>query len=387
MKLLMISGDRSMLRRQQGAFWYTLEEFHRHWERIDVIVPAGSGKLAPAFAEATAGKAESVFENVFFHPNHKGLLYQPWWILSKGGELVKEHAHDVMTVHEYPPFYNGIGARWLSKKVHIPYAIEIHHIVGFPHAASMQELVARWLSFLYLRFDVRRACAVRCVNAATKHLLSQWGVPEEKVKVLPSFYLDREVLLETCAPQERVYDIVFCGRLVANKGVHEILQAIGSMPPYVTTLIIGDGPERCSLEEEAKKLNLSERVKFCGWLSENKEVYRAMQSGKIFVVASKSEGGPRVALEAMALGLPVVSTRVGVMSEVIQDGVNGMFTSGDPKDIAGKVLQLLHDADLRERMDLEARKILEKFERKALIAAYAEFLKGIAHHTFSESSL
>lgn len=383
MKLLMISGDRSLLRKQRGAFWYTLEEFRKHWERIDIICP----RTAVSHEVSDSSLTSHIFENVFFHPSFKGLWHQPWWILSKGGELVKEHAHEVMTVHEYPPFYNGIGARWLSKKLHVPYAIEIHHVVGFPVAASNQEWVGRLLSFLYLRFDVRRARALRCVNAATKHLLSQWGVPEEKVAVLPSFYLDREALLETPPLQEKVYDIVFCGRLVANKGVHEILQAIGSMPPYVTTLIIGDGPERGSLEEKAKKLNLSERVKFCGWLSENTDVYRAMQSGKVFVVASKSEGGPRVALEAMALGLPVVSTCVGVMPEVIQDGVNGMFTSGDPKDIAGKVLQLLHDADLRERMGSEARKILEKFERKALIAAYAEFLKGIAHHTSSVSSL
>jgi len=61
MKLLMISGDRSILRGKKGAFWYTLEEFHKEWDRIDIICPRVIQEMHPM-------EGTSRFGNVFFHP-------------------------------------------------------------------------------------------------------------------------------------------------------------------------------------------------------------------------------------------------------------------------------------------------------------------------------
>ena len=129
----MISGDRSLSVGKRGAFWYTLEELHRHWDRIDVICPRAQGS------------APSPFPNVFLHPSPHGLLRQSAWITKRGGELIAEHHHDVMTVQEYPPFYNGRGARMLSSTYRIPTVLEVHHIVGAPCAASVFEWVGRML--------------------------------------------------------------------------------------------------------------------------------------------------------------------------------------------------------------------------------------------------
>src|SRR3989338_387984 len=100
MRLLMISGDRSILQGKKGAFWYMLEEFRKHWERIDVICP----KSAPHPHLLPKGEGISPFENVFFHSSPHGLWYQPRWIVKTGKALIREHRHDVMSVHEYPPF-------------------------------------------------------------------------------------------------------------------------------------------------------------------------------------------------------------------------------------------------------------------------------------------
>ena len=367
MKLLMISGDRSILQGKKGAFWYTLQEFSKHWERIDVISP-----LSPLPPSVTGRGGD--FGNVFFHASPRGLWYQPWWILKKGSELIAAHRHDVMTVHEYPPFYNGIGAKWLHKKTKIPYVLEIHHIVGFPKAASITEVIGRILSRKYLWLDTWNAAAVRVVNTSVKDRLMRWGVPERKISVVSSAYLDRN-LLKPDATIHKKYDVVCCSRLVVNKGIAKVIDAV-AMLPGITLCIIGDGPDRSALEQHTRKIR--DRVTFLGWLPSQEEVAGAIQSAHVFVMNSKSEGGPRVALEAMALGMPVVATRVGVMPEAIEDGRNGVFTSGDATDLSEKLRRLLSNTGERERIGREAQNIVDRFDKNTLIKNYADFLKSIS---------
>lgn len=337
MKLLMISGDRSILQGKKGAFWYTLEELCKHWERIDVICPF-------------ACHERTYFSNVYFHPCPRGLWYQPFWIKKKGKELIGEHHHDVMTVHDYPPFYNGIGAWWLHKKTGIPYALEIHHIVGYPCAASVSEFIGRLMYRPYFFFWGKNAKRIRVVNKELKEMIKKWGIEKEQLRIISSFYLDRKILKPDPLIR-KTYDVVFCGRDVPNKGLKELRAATENLG--VTLLAIG-----------------TDR-----WLETKEEVYRAMQSGKIFVMNSRSEGGPRVLLEAMALGLPVISTRVGIAPMVIRDGMNGIFTTGESNDLAQKIQMLLGDAALQKRLGQEACKI--GFDRETLVKHYADFLKTL----------
>src|SRR3989344_547261 len=275
MKLLMISGDRSILQGKKGAFFYTLEEFSKHWERIDVITPKVPG---------AKGKVPSPFSNVHFHPNPGGLLSQPSWILKKGKELIAACRHDVMTVHEYPPFYNGLGARKLAKGTGIPDMIEVHHIVGYPVAASPAELIGRWMSRFWIPASAKTAKAVRIVIPEIEPVLMRWGIPEEKIRVLSSFYLDRGALQPNPSIQKK-HDVVFCARLVANKGWQELLNAVAKLSS-VKLLIIGDGPDRKALEQAVRSEKISDRVTLAGWLATKEDVYRAIQSGKIFVMNS-----------------------------------------------------------------------------------------------------
>lgn len=367
MNLLMISGDRSMLAGKQGAFWYTLEALSREWERIDVICPHVPG----------APEAASFFGNVYFHPSPYSLWRQHRWIMTRGLQLTALYRYAVMTVHEYPPFYNGIGAKHLSEESGVPYVLEIHHLVGYPVAASAVERIGRIMSRLYLPRAIGRANAARVVSKATAETLIAWNAPQEKIRVVPSFYLDRE-LIESVGDQPPLqYDVVFCGRLVANKGVPQLLKAIAELP-RATLLVIGDGAERSRLEAMAKSLKIAHRVEFRGWLPTQRDVLRAIRSAKMLVMNSSSEGGPRVPLEAMAAGMAVIVTRVGVMPDVIIDGVNGLFTTGEPEDLAAKIDRLSTHADMRDALGAEAKHILDRFERGRLIGQYARFLQSFA---------
>lgn len=369
---MMISGDRSVLAGKKGAFWYTLQEFRKYWDRIDIICPRVSDVSVDFGSQTHHLPGEGEGCPIHFHPCPKGLWYNHRWIAKKGKDLFDEFHHDVMTVHEYPPFYNGRGAKMLSKKTGLPYALEVHHIIGHPQPASLEERIGKILSRFYLPWEARSTSAVRVVNAKTKQILSSWGIPEEKIHIVPSFYLDANLLKKEISPPV-AYDVVFCGRLVANKGLMDLLKAVQLLPD-LRLLVIGDGPEKRACEKYVRLQGMKHRVTFSGWLATQEAVVGAMQSSRIFVMNSKSEGGPRIALEAMAVGMPIISTKVGVMPEVIEDGLNGVFTNGDHKDLATKIQALLNDEPARERMGKAAQGVLDQFNGKLLVRQYANFL-------------
>ncbi len=375
MKLLMISGDRMLAAGKAGAFLETLSELCKHFERIDILCPS----------VRSSRQVRVLYDNVYIHPSSRGLWYQPFWILKKGRELFQAHHHDVMTVHDYPPFYNGIGARLLKRKilrqssgqVDIPAVLEIHHIVGWPKASSLHEYIGRILSRVFLASHIKHFALVRVVNETVQRLLVGWGAKPEAIRIVPSVYLDRTSVMNA-KNAEKKFDLVFAARLVHNKGLMQVIRAVGLLPK-ATLLVIGDGPVRHRAEMLVRSLGISSRVTFAGWLPTAQNVLPTIASGRLLLMNSRSEGNPRVAIEAMALGVPVLATRVGIMPDVIVDGINGMFTDGSSKDIAAKARALLADEAKLQRMASEAANIADRFEKTSAIRNYAEFLKSIAH--------
>lgn len=365
----MISGDRSLASGKRGAFAEMLQEFSKHWERIDILCPRHKFQIPNTNFQLPS--------NVFIHSSPHGLWYQPFWIRKKGQELMIEHHHDVMTVHEYPPFYNGIGARMLKQIKKIPAVLEIHHIVGWPEAASWSELWGRILSRLFLGSHASHFEAVRVVNATVKSLLMSWGVQFERVTLVPSVYLNFRYL-SVVKNRPKIFDCTFCSRFVENKGLLETIEAM-SLLPNATLQIIGDGPLREKASALIRSLGLGSRVHITGWVGDSQDVFIAIALGHLFIMNSKSEGNPRVAIEAMACGVPVLATRVGIMPDVIIDGVNGVFTDGTAKDIAAKARVLLADLATLEKMGTEAAQIAHRFEKTVIIKKYADFLKSLVH--------
>ncbi len=364
MRLLMVSGDRSVASKKPGAFARTLEGLAPHFERIDV--------LCPRTGEA---HTEQVLPNVWLHTSPASFLSHPFWIAKKGKELHAEHDYDVVTVHDFPPHYTGLGAWLLWKKIHVPTVLEVHHLVGRPRAADWKERVGSVLQRCWIPFAARWVTAIRTVNTGVLSTLVRLGINPLKLHLVPSFYLDQAKFEHVRSlPRTVLYDLVTAARLVPNKGMDAVLHAVAKVP-QVTLLIIGDGPERTTLEQQSRSLGITDRVKFVGWLPSSDEVYLALRSAKLFVMNSLSEGGPRSALEAMACGVPVLATKVGVMPEVLLEGVTGVFTSGEPEDLAKQIQTLLRSASLQQ-MGTAAAESVKRFEGAVLIQRYAEFLKS-----------
>ncbi|MBI2676577.1 MAG: glycosyltransferase [Candidatus Yanofskybacteria bacterium] len=378
MNLLMITGDRSLAAGKRGAFYNTLEEFHRYWDRVDIICPSILNFIKPKTYNLKP--ITNLFGNVYIHISPWPLVLYPFWFLKKVIDVCREQKFNLMTVHEFPPFYNGIGSRILWNMIKVPYVLEIHHIPGYPKAANLKEKVYCRLTKFFVKFDSKKAIAVRVVNRKeTPVFLVKAGVAREKIKYIPSMYIDLDVF-KAYPEVAKKYDLVFASRLEKNKGIFNLVSAIliaRKQMPDIKLLIVGSGPEKMNLKSRIKNQGLENNIEFSGWLETSYDVAKAYNSAKIFVNPSFNEGGPRVALEAMACGLPVITTRVGIMNDLIKDGENGLFAGWEPKAIAEKITYLFGQPELQKKFGQAGQAIAGQFERKKMIRNYADKIKQL----------
>ena len=168
------------------------------------------------------------------------------------------------------------------------------------------------------------------------------------------------------APRQGPPHLTFVGRLAAVKGVPVLLEALsvlkGELPGLRVTLI-GDGPERARLEQDAADLGLRDVVDFAGYRSQS-EVARALKVTDALVLPSFAEGVPVVLMEAMAAGRPVITSGVAGVSELVEHGKSGFLVPpGDAQRLAQAVRAVLADPDRRVEMGRTGRaRVVEDFD-------------------------
>ena len=147
------------------------------------------------------------------------------------------------------------------------------------------------------------------------------------------------------------------GSLVPRKGVLSLLAALRSIPDQsVRGLIVGDGPQRKVLESTSEKLGIAERVVFAGFQRQPLEYLAAMD---IFCLLSAREGLPRVILEAMLLGKPVIATDIPGCRELVRHEETGfLVTPGDATALTEALTRLIADQPLRARMGRRGREVV-----------------------------
>jgi glycosyltransferase involved in cell wall biosynthesis len=153
----------------------------------------------------------------------------------------------------------------------------------------------------------------------------------------------------------RVVGIV--ARLARQKGIETLLDAIPRLldaAPDTRVLVVGDGPSRAALEARAGRLGIVPALRFLGYRADVEAIYAALD---VMVMPSRHEGFGIAFLEAMAMGVPVVGTRVVGSVDAVQDGINGLLVRpDDPAALAAAILRLFDDPDLRRRIVDEARR-------------------------------
>ena len=156
-------------------------------------------------------------------------------------------------------------------------------------------------------------------------------------------------------------------RLSEEKAHRDLLAAYAVVRknyPSTRLVLVGDGPLRAEIENQARSLGISPFVHFAG---QQNNVREWLNLFDVFVLASTRESLPRAAREAMACGLPVIATRVGATREAVSDGHNGFLVApGHVDALARAMIHLLFDPSLRVRMGAFSRQMIEDRFSQAL---------------------
>lgn len=182
-------------------------------------------------------------------------------------------------------------------------------------------------------------------------------------------------------------DILFVcvAGLRAQKNHSRLIEAFGRGPARdarARLLLAGDGKERADLEKQVKQLGLETRVAF---LSVRSDIPDLLAACDVFVMASKYEGQPLSVMEAMAAGLPVISTPVGGVPELLTNGREGFLTTPDDADALAEAMLRLHDDPaLRKTMGMAgAQRARAQFDISRMAAAYGDIYSSLLERSQS----
>ena len=200
---------------------------------------------------------------------------------------------------------------------------------------------------------VYRRCRFAAVSPSSREELVRWGVPAERIDVI--YNAVNHDLYRPAGPAERSPEplIVYLGRLKRYKRIDLFLRAIplvAARVPAVRVRLVGSGDDRPALERLARRLGISERVAFTGFVSEEEKM-RHLQAAWVVANPSSKEGWGVTVIEANACGTPVVAARVPGLQDAVRAGETGLLLSPlTPETLASALTAVLEIEELRARL-------------------------------------
>lgn len=293
--------------------------------------------------------------------------------------LVKKYHIQIIHVHDLKTTLLGVLLKTLNPKVKI-----MHTAHGWIKNSEMDGIKQK-LQFLMLRFYPMHIA----VSEATKKLMIESGIKPDTIRVLynsiDTDYWKNDGNLSTVREEFGLSNesliVGTVGRLSKEKDLptfFKVVRNVINVYPNACFLIVGDGKGTIvdDLHQFVKEMGISGSVIFTGHRTDLRNIYLSFD---LFLTTSLTEGLPNTVLEAMAMEVPVVATKVGGVPELVVDGQTGILRdTGDVDGITDAVLGLLSDFRQRQEFALNGRKrIIEKFsfdKRLESIETYYEYL-------------
>lgn len=155
--------------------------------------------------------------------------------------------------------------------------------------------------------------------------------------------------------------------------------------PNIRFLVVGDGDLRTELQEQAERLGITDSVIFTGFRSDAFSIISAMD---ILVISSLSEGGPLTLFEAMAAGTAVIATNVIGLSHFVKPGESGyLVPSQDSEALANRILELVQDQELCEKMGHVAKSMIQKQDNKSTVKAIEQCYEAVLQSSTKSRNL
>jgi glycosyltransferase involved in cell wall biosynthesis len=294
-----------------------------------------------------------------------------------GLRAIRKWKPDILHVHFAVP--TGVLGWVLSKLSGVPYVLTAH-LGDVP--GGVPSKTERW--FRYLRPFTppiwKRASAVIAVSRYTKTLAQENY--EVSIRVIPNG--TRIALKEDDPSRVTLQDpptVVFAGRFQPQKNLTVLVDSLAQLQELDwRCLLIGDGPQRQTLEELIEKWSLGKRIQITGWIDSD-EVWDLLGEGDILAMPSLSEGLPVVGIHALAQGTAIVAYEAGGLIDLVEDGVNGRICQiGDQECFRDGLRWCLEDGDRLRALKQASRKIAEQFD----IARIAQQYERVFHEASNQ---
>jgi glycosyltransferase involved in cell wall biosynthesis len=248
---------------------------------------------------------------------------------------------------------------------------------------SVYEAWPAWARFL-ARICLRRVARVVVLCARLTGLFTGL-VPERRIVVIPNGIQRWVHSAISAGPGRDTGHVLYVGSLSVGKGVLDILRAMPQVirqHPHVRFVFAGEWRDRESCRKARQWIGesgLEGHVRFCGPVA-GAAKERLFCEASMLLAPSYNEGQPFVVLEAMAAGLPVISTPVGCLPDMVEDGVTGfLVAAGDCGQLADRICRLLADARMRRRMGQAGQeKCLSHFKSERMMADLCALFAEVA---------
>jgi len=305
----------------------------------------------------------------YIYISHLKRAILPWhdflafWQIKK---LIKQEKPDIVHLNSSKISILGSLAARRCKVPKIIYTV---------HGWVFNEELAWWKKFFYKileKWTAKFKTHIICLSEFDKqNAIKQKIAPTNKISVIyngikPIKFLSKEDAREKLKISQNKIIIGSIGNLYKNKGYEYLIKAISLCVMRYALCVIGDGPEEKNLKSKILNLKLDKKIKLTGNITNAAQLLSALD---IYVCSSIKEGLPYTILEAMQAGLPIVTTNVGAIPEVIIDGKNGLLVElKNSETLVKKIKYLINNPDIAKKLGEQAKKnVAEKFSLEQMI--------------------